>query len=453
MKSDLPDDALPRLLGFSERAARRGFAWDIIGLTDALMFPFFPQTLAGLQLVLAFPTKFFRLKDNISYRVLLTDKQNPSNQAWSDQTLTSSPENVSSTGQLSGSISQAEGQDQGSMLMSLPTGPGSSRGDTVVLPFPSPDLTLTEPSRISIEFEFGDHSYSLGTVACVHAAPDPLTEEEKRAIRSRPNAAGAVALKLTCNQCGDQEVYYDTLSRDVDLTTELRNGVHVSEAGGVWSCQCGNAEIPLEYLKSGIHDLFRRPNSTEEKDVTVYRSFMPLYQAGRIERIVSNYEELIEQGPREQDVQEYLEDYPMFWAFLSPVAVLHKPPVLSKKKADFAVVSSQNILYLVEIEKPETQLLTSGGKVSEQIQRGARQIRDWEMVVADHRNALLSELDLGDYEIHDIRYVLVGGLTSRVDAEGLTKLRRTAMPPKTQFFGFDELASFLHTVSSELRSV
>ena len=133
---------------------------------------------------------------------------------------------------------------------------------------------------------------------------------------------------------------------------------------------------------------------------------------------------------------------PVFWGFLSPRKILHKPAVLTKKQADFGILTTTKILYLIEIEKPTTRLLTKTGRISADIQKGADQIRDWDQVVTEHRGALLTELGLDPSTVHDIRYVLVGGLSTTLDSAGLRKLRREPFGPKIDFYCFDELAAF-----------
>ncbi len=42
---------IPIFLGLSNRAARRGHEWDLLGVSNLILFPFFPQWLSGLQLL------------------------------------------------------------------------------------------------------------------------------------------------------------------------------------------------------------------------------------------------------------------------------------------------------------------------------------------------------------------------------------------------------------------
>jgi hypothetical protein len=204
----------------------------------------------------------------------------------------------------------------------------------------------------------------------------------------------------------------------------------------------------LTYLKQGMHDVLRRPSTHTSASSPL--TFTPLYEAGRVQDSIAEYEQLIETATDEEPVQKYLEKHQLFWSFLSPTKILHKPPVLTKKKADFAILTSSKILYLVELEKPTTKLTNLDGSISAEIQKGANQILDWQGVVADHRLALLSEIGLSDADVQSIRYILIGGLARRTDAKGLTKLRRTPFAADTDFYCFDELGSFLHSLAREL---
>ena len=100
--------------------------------------------------------------------------------------------------------------------------------------------------------------------------------------------------------------------------------------------------------------------------------YTPLYEAGRIQAVIAEYEQLIETATDEETVQKYLEENPIFWAFLAPTKILHKPAVLTKKRADFGILTSQRILFLVEIEKPATRLTNQDGSISAEIQQGSK---------------------------------------------------------------------------------
>jgi hypothetical protein len=225
-------------------------------------------------------------------------------------------------------------------------------------------------------------------------------------------------------------------------------GLLLPNAPDRWRCSQECSELDLTYLKRGIHDLYRRPLSYRETSSDI--TFIPIYQRGQIEAILSDYQALIHSRPTEEAIQKFMEGHPLIWAFLSPQRILHKPPVLTKWKADFAVLSTQRILYFVEIEKPQTKIATRTGNPHSQLQEGINQIRNWSIVVSDHRSSLLDELRLKAEDVHDIRYVLVAGLTQNTDASALCKLQRNPPIEKTLLYCYDELAAFLHNIASTL---
>jgi hypothetical protein len=156
---------------------------------------------------------------------------------------------------------------------------------------------------------------------------------------------------------------------------------------------------------------------------------------------------------KEEDVQQFLEVHPLLWSFLSPKRIIEKPPILSRKKADFAIVTSRKILYLVEIEKPQTAVWTKSGGMSSEVQKGIDQLKDWAVVVGDHRLALLSELGLSPTDIHDIRYLLVAGLLAGTSPDGIIRMKRNPVMTNSDFLFFDELGSMLFTLEDQLGGV
>jgi hypothetical protein len=301
---------------------------------------------------------------------------------------------------------------------------------------------------VLVEAEIAGRRYAIGEFVCGLAQPPPLSDEERRAIASRPMAHNALRFHMSCNVCGSEFDCFTQLNPADPRPARLaEQAVPLDQAPQTWSCKCGASVIDLSSLKLGLHDLFRHSRPVANDPVM---QFTPLYESGRIQAIVAEYERIIERAVDEEVMQKFLEAHPLFWGFLSPMKILHKPPVLTKKKADFGVLSTQRVLYLVEIEKPTTRLTNQDGSISAEIQKGANQIRDWQLVVGDHRLALLSELGLKDSDVHEIRYILIGGTAKRTSGEGLTKLRRLPLAPNTEFHCFDELGFFLNTLAGEL---
>lgn len=275
-----------------------------------------------------------------------------------------------------------------------------------------------------------------------------MTEPERLAIASRPSAVRSVTLSVGCKVCGDEQRFYNLLDPDKRHSSKLGEmATYLFDAPDIWSCGCGNATFDLTFAKRGVHDLFRR--TLIERDSPATLTFTPLYEKGQLADIYLNYHNLINSTPLEEVVQKFIEENPVIWSFLSPLKIIHKPPILTKRSADFGILTAQKILYLVEIEKPQTQLSTKKGGRSAEVQKGFDQINDWNVTIDTHRLAFLSGLDLKEEEVHDIRYLLVAGLTYKTSREGIMNLHRN-LPPSTLFYCFDDLASFLHYLEAQL---
>lgn len=449
----LNESNVPHFLGLSKRAARRGLEWDLLGISNVVLFPFLPQSLSGLQCVLGITRHALASGELQKLRIVFTDENKPSNHAWSDQNF----------GQVSlePAAPQVSVDRTGFSIPTLPSSGGTtslgmqmlaSREDLNSLelfPITAPPLVMAQPGRVFVDIELNGIRYRRGEVICAIVPPAPMLESERRAIASRPGARNEVAMSLGCKKCQSSVAYFCQLDPTAPPSKKrLPQAISLHLAPSRWTCKCGETDIDLTFLKQGLHDLFRRPIPAAAQDSPI--SFSPLYERGRIQDILADYDQLIETATDEEQVQKYLEEHPILWAFLSPTKILHKPAVLTRKKADFGLLTAQRVLYLVEIEKPTTKLTNQDGSISADIRKGANQILDWQFVVADHRLALLSELGFSEADVQEIRYLLVGGLARRTVPTGLTKLRRTPFAPNTEFYCFDELASFLYSLSGEL---
>ena len=440
----------PIFLGVSTRASRRGYGWDLLGVSSLVLFPYFPQKLAGLQCVIGISPEFLeallKAKNNDSSKITLTDQSKPTNKGFINLGHELRP--VSMQIAISGSKFVVPPVDPEDTAFSYVM----PRTDCVeIVPLPMPPLLIREPSQVTVDFEFQGNQSQLGEFLCDFAQPLPLSDGERRAIASRPSAIVGVGMGFGCNKCRDEIEVYGTLCPGTPPPQNCGPAaVALESAPDSWTCKCGASNMNLSYLKLGVHDVFRRPWEYKRDPIS---DFTPLYEAGRIEVIHSRYEALIASASTEEPVQKFIEEHSILWGFLSPVVILHKPAVLTKKKADFGILTQDRVLYLVEIEKPVTRLVNKNGSIAAEIQKGADQIRDWQLVVSDRRSSLLKELDIDEGEVHDIRYLLIGGLAKKTSHRGLAKLRGSPLAPKTDFYCFDELGSFLHVLSAKLRTI
>ena len=202
-----------------------------------------------------------------------------------------------------------------------------------------------------------------------------------------------------------------------------------------------------QHLKDGIHSVFRQ-TIKDLRGVGIMAK--PLYEIAEIRQMRSAYAELIASSPREEDVQAFIHSNPLIWHFLAPTRILSKPPLLTKHNADFGILTVHKILYFVEIEKPQSRVVGAKGKLHGDVQRAFEQIRDWSIVIEDHRLAVLDSLGIQPEEVHDIRYIVVAGLAAKASSAGLNKLQRNLPTENTQFYCFDHIESFLRALEEHL---
>ena len=203
----IDEPSLPLFLGVTRRAARRGYEWDLLGVTTLLLFPFFPQQLIGLQCILGLNRSTLASQGKYSYRLLFTDESNPTHQAWLDQELSF----------ISGEAGQV--MPLGSAGFTIPLAPpgGSPTvfqwnlvGTQVdpesieILVAPCPPLLVWQPCRVCVDVEVNGSRYHRGEFLCGFIPPPPLTDDERRAIASRPGAAKSVTFHVECNICGNE---------------------------------------------------------------------------------------------------------------------------------------------------------------------------------------------------------------------------------------------------------
>lgn len=433
-------DAVPKppiFLGVSAKAAQEGSGWNLLGVTRSLFLPFFPQPLEGLHCIVGLPRSAFSSPGGCLITLLFTDTKNPANSARARLNATFEP--------LSGSP-QSISDPSGSSVQTISS--GNEHGYEMV-PIPAPPLVVGQPTTVSVDVEWCENKYHVGEFSCRFSQPEPLSEPERRALASRPGAARRIVVEITCTHCGDTLRFYTLLDpNDHSRPQTDPPAMYVHDAPSEWSCKCTNFVANLEFAKLGMHDLFRRAN--ELSSIKKKMTFKPLYEKAQLANIFLDFQHLIHSTPAEEEVQTFIEDHPVIWAFLSPVQILHKPAVLTKKRADFGIITPQKVLYLVEIEKPQTKLGTNTGGLSAEVQKGIDQIRDWRVVVEDHRIAFLNELGLKHEQVHDIRFLLIAGLTHTTSETTMIKVKRNPPAPNTQFLCFDDLASTLYTLSGQL---
>ena len=90
---------------------------------------------------------------------------------------------------------------------------------------------------------------------------------------------------------------------------------------------------------------------------TELADYIPLYEAASLGNTRTEFMRLLGLT----SIQKFIEDNPILLRQFPAEQILFKPPILTFYNADFAVLSPQRELILIEIETPETRLLKKDG--------------------------------------------------------------------------------------------
>lgn len=434
MKSEIE---LPVFLGVCQSALIRGegVSQDFYGVSDLLAMPFFPQSLKGTFLLVAFPLKLI----NKLPRIIIRNKENPKEQGCCNLSI------QLTEGKQQINISEFEEYDSevGNWLLLFPETPYK------LMPIPCPPLFVKKPCGIDVIAEIESCEYQIGVFRCEFTPSPPISPEECSAIMSRAGAVAVMWFGLQCKKCHERVEYYLPLDQKKRISNDVKGGIFLPTAPDEWNCKCREVKIPLIYLKQGLHEIFRRSGVQSGRKELRY---VPLYQRGTIAAIKAKYQKMLVDNPDEEEsVQKFIEANPILWNFLAPVRIWKKPPIMTKYKADFGILNTSKILYFIEIEKPSTRLVKKSGGVSAYLQAGLDQIRNWQIEVETHRAAVLDGLGLIQRDINDIRYILIAGMASKTSPIGIKKIKRMNDP--CSVLCFDELTSFLHCTEMALLNV
>jgi hypothetical protein len=134
-----------------------------------------------------------------------------------------------------------------------------------------------------------------------------------------------------------------------------------------------------------------------------------------------------------------------FLGLAERAAQVAEPPILTFFKADFALVTPQKELILIEIEKAHTRLLTKRGEEHSELAHAVNQVRSWLHTLSEHRLAVLASLKIAPDAVGKIRGLVVAGRDAGYDAEHLRILKGAERGP-ISFLTYDDLAQGLSTL-------
>ncbi|MBT5550388.1 MAG: DUF4263 domain-containing protein [Nitrospina sp.] len=262
----------------------------------------------------------------------------------------------------------------------------------------------------------GDGYIDIGQVSFVLVEPPPLTPERVAAIRADPYATKGVRYSLGCKYCPSKFNLYSAL--DKDNRSEDGGWIWYQDLPDKFICECKKTEMDLTILRRNFHALLGR-KASEVNNKNIFLN----YELSSLKTISINFLELLESNPREELLQQFINENPVLLHQFPSNKTFVKPPILTKYFADFGIVTPQKELVLIELEKTSTRLLKKNGDTAADLNHAFDQIRDWLHEADEHRLAFLDSLNIEKSEVSAIRGVVIAGRDKGNDAEDLRKLK------------------------------
>jgi Domain of unknown function (DUF4263) len=179
-------------------------------------------------------------------------------------------------------------------------------------------------------------------------------------------------------------------------------------------------------------------------------SSIPLYEKSSIESLRVEFVNLLNSDPLEESLQKFIEGNPILLHQFTPVRLSFKPAILTRFNADFAVVTPEKELVLIEIERAGTRLLKSDGGQHSELTHAIDQVHNWLGVTRDHLLAVLDDsLHVPREMVGTVRGVVIAGRDLGNDASYLRSLK-ARYRGDIKFLTYDDLAAALAALSQSL---
>jgi hypothetical protein len=392
-------------LGFCDRAAYVPIAntnilkWNILGLRSIVLAYIFPFNISGLIIGFAFSFTVAKSRQRFS----LTEEK----------------------GEEIGTImidfhDIRKGTPDASEMAMRQKGPwivASEYGWMITfLPLKDVNIIITKPGTYYLNLITDEGPQIVGEILFAVINPPPLTPERIAAIKSDPNAAKQVRIEIGCKKCPSKLRAYASIERDTKMET---SGWEWYETiSNDFTCKCGSTTIDLDIIRKNLHGMLgHRMGYAGEID------FVPLYERSSIERIRKDFLHLLNSAPKEEILQQFLDANPIVLHQFPSEKIFSKPPILTFFAADFAIVTPQKELILIELEKTTTRLMKKKGGIAAPLSHAFDQVRGWLHVVDEHRLAVLDSLKIERELVSVVRGVVIAGRDIGYDAQHLRKLK------------------------------
>jgi hypothetical protein len=289
---------------------------------------------------------------------------------------------------------------------------------TIFVPLSATQIILPRPGQYLFVAKQADGTEEvIGEFSVVLVEPPPLTPDRIAAIRSDPQAVKAVRVEIACRKCPSKLRVYAALDRN--SKQEQGGATWYQDIPEEFRCECGESVYDLTILKRNLFSFLGRTLATENTEI----SCVPLYERSALESLLTSLRQLLDSSPSEEALQVFIQENPILLHQFPSDQIFFKPPILTYYHADFAIVTPQKELILIEIEKADLRLLKKDGGEAAPLGHAFDQVRSWLHTADEHRLAILDSLGISREAVSTIRGVVIAGRDGGYDAAHLRRLK------------------------------
>jgi hypothetical protein len=403
--------------------------WNVIGLRNVIASPIYPCRLSGWQMAIAVSVDDLQAQYNLE--LVAQDGSIVGTIAVTPEVFTS-PEALDS---IVGSPST-----QAMAVQLLPQKGWSllflALGDT--------PIAVPAPGVYDLVEVRADQRELAGQIIFALFNPEPYSIDQLIAIRSNPYASKAVRLELGCQRCPSKLRAYSALEK---LSAEGEEGYSwYQDLPEEFICECKATKINLSSIRRNLFVFLGRDTKRQAQVV----KFVPQYGHGMIRNIQLAFIKLLEKkGLVEEEIQKFIEGNPITLHQFTALRILWKPSLFNQYKADIGILTPNKQLVLIELENANIRLMKKDGGIASSLQHAFDQVTDWLQIADDHRQAILSDLDIRPENVGSISAVIIAGRDHRQDAFHLRKLKGN-MHGRIMFMTYDDIIEGLEDLGRRL---
>jgi hypothetical protein len=158
---------------------------------------------------------------------------------------------------------------------------------------------------------------------------------------------------------------------------------------------------------------------------------------------------VLEHATSEETIQRFVETHPIVLHQFPARRIFWKPPLLSKYKADIAILLPTRELLLIELERSSLRILKKDGGIASSLQHAFDQVDTWLEVADEHRLAVLANLNISPESVGAVRGLVIAGRDRGNDAAHLRRLK-SGDRGRVRFLTYDDLLEGLAALCAHM---